>query len=67
MTHQITLMPSGHTCTAQAGETVLEAALREGFLLPYGCRNGACGSCKGRVLQGAVDHGATQDQALSPA
>ena len=67
MTYQITLMPSGHTCTAQAGETVLEAALREGFLLPYGCRNGACGSCKGRVLQGAVDHGATQDQALSPA
>jgi CDP-4-dehydro-6-deoxyglucose reductase len=67
MTHRITLMPSGHACTAQDGETVLEAALREGFLLPYGCRNGACGSCKGKVLQGQVDHGATQDRALPPA
>jgi len=67
MNHRITLMPSGHTCSAQDGETVLEAALREGFLLPYGCRNGACGSCKGKVLQGRVEHGATQDKALSPA
>lgn len=67
MTHQITLMPSGHVCHAQAGETVLEAALREGFLLPYGCRNGACGSCKGKVLQGQVDHGTAQDKALPAA
>lgn len=64
MTFQITLMPSGHVCHAQPAETVLEAALREGFLLPYGCRNGACGSCKGKVLQGRVEHGAAQDKAL---
>ncbi len=67
MTFQITLMPSGHVCHAEAADTVLEAALREGFLLPYGCRNGACGSCKGKVLRGRVEHGATQDKALSSA
>ena len=57
MAHQITIMPSGHVLFAQPGETVLQAALREGFPLPYGCRNGACGTCKGKIVQGAVDYG----------
>jgi len=46
---------------------VLEAALREGFMLPYGCRNGACGSCKGKVTAGAVEHGKSQETVLTPA
>ncbi|HEX6003417.1 MAG TPA: CDP-6-deoxy-delta-3,4-glucoseen reductase, partial [Burkholderiales bacterium] len=45
-------------------ETVLESALREGFVIAYGCRNGACGTCKGRVLEGRVDHGVYQAHAL---
>src|SRR5690242_5997591 len=57
MAHQITIMPSGHVLFVQPGETVLQAALREGFPLPYGCRNGACGTCKGKIVQGAVDYG----------
>src|SRR5574342_665902 len=65
MSHQITLRPSGHMYTVRPGETVLEAALREGFPLPYGCRNGACASCKGLVLEGRVDFGAYQAAALS--
>jgi len=64
MSHQITIRPSGHVFTVRAGENVLEAALRQGFPLPYGCRNGACGSCKGRVLGGRVDYGAHQESAL---
>ena len=64
MSHQVTLQPSGHQFTVQAGETVLEAALREDFALPYGCRNGACGACKGKVLAGEVDHGNHQPGAL---
>jgi ferredoxin len=47
--------------------TVLQAALDAGLTLPYGCRNGACGACKGKVKDGLVDHGAAQDQALSTA
>ena len=65
MSHQITIRPSGHVYTVRAGETVLEAALREGFPLPYGCRNGACASCKGLVLEGRVDYGGYQVSALS--
>ncbi len=60
MPYQVTLQPSGHQFTAEADETILEAALREGFALPYGCRNGACGACKGTVLAGTVEHGEYQ-------
>jgi CDP-4-dehydro-6-deoxyglucose reductase len=66
MSHQVTIQPSGHQFTVQDGETVLEAALREDFALPYGCRNGACGACKGKVVQGTVDHGAHQPGTLPP-
>ncbi len=57
MSFQITLQPSNRQFTAEATETVLEAAMRNGITLPYGCRNGACGSCKGKVLEGQVDYG----------
>jgi CDP-4-dehydro-6-deoxyglucose reductase len=65
MPAQLTLRPSGHVFYAQDGETVLEAALREGYRLPYGCRNGTCGSCKGKVAAGSVDHGNSRDTALN--
>ncbi len=64
MSHQITIKPSHHVFTVCAGETILEAALREGFVIAYGCRNGACGTCKGKVLQGTVDYGKYQEHAL---
>jgi CDP-4-dehydro-6-deoxyglucose reductase len=64
MAHQVTLQPSGHQFTVAEGATILEAALDAGINLPYGCKNGACGACKGKVLSGQVDHGAAQDQAL---
>ena len=64
MPHQVTLQPSGHQFTVQDDETILEAALREGFSLPYGCRNGACGACKGKVLAGELDYGQHSPTAL---
>ena len=67
MAHQVTIKPSNHTFTVAAGETVLEAALREGFVIAYGCRNGACGTCKGKLLAGAVDFGKFQEHALPEA
>ena len=65
MPYQITIQPSGHVFFADAGETILQAALREGFSLPYGCRNGACGTCKGKIIQGMVDFGSYNESALS--
>ncbi len=64
---RVTLQPSGHSFSTDGSEPVLQAALDAGLTLPYGCRNGACGACKGKVLDGLVDHGAAQDQALSTA
>lgn len=64
MPFQVTIQPSGHQFSVQDDETILEAALREGFALPYGCRNGACGTCKGKVLAGRLDHGTYSPNAL---
>ena len=63
--HTVTLQPSGHQFQVEDGEAVLAAALRQGFVLPYGCKNGACGSCKGRILSGSVDYGVYQAKALT--
>jgi len=67
MSFSVSIQPSGHTLVVEAGETILEAALRHGLTLPYGCRDGACGACKGKVLAGDVDHGNAQAHALSEA
>jgi len=67
MTFNITIKPSNHSFPTEAGETILDAGLEHGYVLPYGCRNGVCGACKGKVLQGAVDHGKYQGHALSEA
>lgn len=57
MSHQVNIQPSGHQFVCKEDETILQAALNAGIGLPYGCRNGACGSCKGRITSGSVDHG----------
>ena len=64
--HQVTLLPSGHTFNVADGESVLDAALRQGIGLPYGCRNGACGSCKGKIVSGDFDYGVYQERTLRP-
>jgi len=63
--HTVTLQPSGHQFQVEEGEAVLAAALRQGFVLPYGCKNGACGSCKGSIVSGTVDYGAYQAKILT--
>jgi CDP-4-dehydro-6-deoxyglucose reductase, E3 len=65
MTFQITLQPAGRSFEVQRDEAILPAAIRQGIGLPYGCRDGACGSCKCRLLEGRVIHGAHQAKALS--
>ncbi len=65
MPFQVTIKPSDHTFTAGDKETVLAGALREGHVLPYGCRNGACGACKGKIIEGTVDYGHPQPSVLA--
>ncbi len=67
MAFDVTIQPSGQHLEVEDDETVLEAALRQGFAFPYGCRNGACGSCKGRVLSGEVDHGPAKPPGITEA
>jgi CDP-4-dehydro-6-deoxyglucose reductase, E3 len=55
--HKVTVQPSGQSFAVEESESVLTAALRQGVMLPYGCKNGACGSCKGKIVSGAVDYG----------
>jgi CDP-4-dehydro-6-deoxyglucose reductase len=64
MSYQVTVQPSKHQFGVDDGETVLAAALRAGVVLAYGCRNGACGACKGKVLDGDVDYGKVQTYML---
>jgi CDP-4-dehydro-6-deoxyglucose reductase len=65
MPQQITIKPSDHSFTCDDGETVLAAATRADLMIPYGCRNGACGTCKSRILSGEVDYGVHQASTLT--
>ena len=66
MPFTVTVQPSGRTFSVDRDEPILTAAIRQGVGLPYGCKDGACGSCKSRMLEGRVIHGAHQRKALSP-
>jgi len=65
MSFTITVQPSGRSFEADPGETLLAAGIRQGIGLPYGCKDGACGSCKCRKLSGTVTLGPHQTKALS--
>ncbi|SET17231.1 CDP-4-dehydro-6-deoxyglucose reductase [Nitrosomonas marina] len=65
MSRRIIIKPSEHVLHVARGETILQSALREGFSLPYGCRNGSCGICKGRILSGSVDYGNYDEETLT--
>ncbi len=65
MGFQVTIQPSGRMFTAGADETLLAAGIRAGVGMPYGCKDGACGSCKCKKISGEVTHGTHQTKALS--
>jgi CDP-4-dehydro-6-deoxyglucose reductase len=58
MAHTVLVKPSGKQFLVEPDETILEAALRQSVVMPYGCRNGACGSCKARIVGGGGARGA---------
>jgi CDP-4-dehydro-6-deoxyglucose reductase len=62
---QIQIEPSGRSYTVNATDTLLAAGITQGINLPYGCKDGACGSCKCKKLSGSVTHSPHQSKALS--
>ncbi len=54
MSAHVTIQPSGHEFFVEGSDTLLEAALRNGVSLNYGCSNGNCGDCKARLVSGEV-------------
>ncbi len=54
MSAQVTIQPTGHEFFVEGNDTLLEAALRAGIPLNYGCSNGNCGECKARLVSGQV-------------
>ena len=67
MSFRVTLHPANRSFDVQRDSPILAAAIAAGIGLPYGCRDGACGSCKSKLLEGRVIHGAHQAKALSAA
>ncbi len=67
MHFKVSVQPAGLMFDVADDEAILPAAIRAGIGLPYGCRDGACGSCKSRLVEGRVVHGVHQTKALSAA
>jgi len=65
MTFQVTVSPSGHKFVCDDDETILAAALRANVGLPHGCKNGACGACKGKIVTGETVLGKHQEKTLT--
>ncbi len=62
---QVRIEPSGRAFEVHADETLLAAGIAQGIAMPYGCKDGACGSCKCKKLSGSVTHTPHQSKALS--
>ena len=67
MAPTVTILPSGHEFIVEGNDTLLEAALRNGVSLSYGCSNGNCGECKARVVSGEVKKVHAHDYILKQA
>ena len=65
MAHRVRLQPAGQEFVVEGRETILDAALRAGVALPYGCSNGNCGECKASIIDGEVKRLKHQDFVFS--
>lgn len=65
MSFVVKIASSGHQFLADDGQSILDAALAQGIGLPYGCRNGACGSCVANLVSGRVHYPEGQPDALA--
>src|SRR5690606_40580558 len=56
MAAKVRLQPAGREFAVEPDETIIDAAIRQGVALPYGCRSGSCGSCACRLISGEIDY-----------
>lgn len=64
MTYTVTIEPTGEQIEVEEGQTILQAALRQGVWLPFACGHGTCATCKVQVLEGEVEIGNASPFAL---
>jgi CDP-4-dehydro-6-deoxyglucose reductase len=67
MSAHVQVRPSGHEFFVDGNDSLLEAALRAGLSLDYGCSAGSCGKCKARVVSGQVHRLRHSDYAFAAA
>ncbi len=65
MAFRVSIQGTPHEFTAEPDQSILKSALAAGFVIPYGCRDGACGSCKGKLVSGQIDYGEYSEEALN--
>ncbi|RLK48211.1 CDP-4-dehydro-6-deoxyglucose reductase [Alkalispirillum mobile] len=65
MSYKVLIERTGHEFTVEEGESILDAALHHGLILPYSCRGGSCGACMGKVISGEIDYPAGRPDGLS--
>jgi propane monooxygenase reductase component len=53
--HKVRFEPVGIEMEVEEGETVLNAAFRQGISLMHGCKEGQCGSCKSKLVDGDIE------------
>jgi CDP-4-dehydro-6-deoxyglucose reductase, E3 len=57
MSFTVTLKPSEKFFSLESNQFILQAALAQNIVLPYGCKDGACGSCKAHIVSGTIEQG----------
>ncbi|KJS36310.1 MAG: phenol hydroxylase [Hyphomonas sp. BRH_c22] len=62
--YSLTIDSIGEELELAEGQTILDAILRAGLYVPYQCGHGLCSTCKVKVLEGEIDHGAASPFAL---
>ncbi|UCC57225.1 MAG: 2Fe-2S iron-sulfur cluster binding domain-containing protein [Gammaproteobacteria bacterium] len=67
MEAQIRILPSGHEFLIEGSDSILEAGLRNGLALAYGCSNGNCGKCKAKLVSGQIKKIHQHDYVLTEA
>jgi len=66
MAAQVQILPSGNTFISEGNSNLLEAGLRAGLALGYGCSNGNCGECLAKIISGDVEKIKHHDYHISP-